>query len=113
MPLKRAVRRVGDDGVGERVAVHIRAAQGDRLGGVFVGRNRLGVGNRSVVDRVDRDADRCRAGVHLAVVDDELEAVGAVVIRRRGVGQVGGRAAQGAVGWGAGHAVGQRVAIRV
>ena len=101
------------DGVGQRAAFHVRAAQGDRHGGVFIGCYRLGIGNRRIVHGIDGQADGCSRRIDLAVVGDELEAVSAGVVQRGGVGQVRGGAAERAVAGAGGHRVGQRVAIGV
>src|SRR5207245_1653426 len=68
-------------------AVDVGARQGDGLGGVLVGADRLGAGHRRVVDRVDGDVDRRRVRVRAAVVGLVGERVGAVVVGGRGVGE--------------------------
>ena len=91
----------GADAEGQAAAVDIRGAQDHRQWGVFIRSQRLRVCDRGVVHCADRQADRGRGRIDRSVVDLESEAVRAGVIRRRGVGQVRGRAAQArrAPGW--------------
>src|SRR4051812_15218713 len=53
-----AVCWILDDSVAQAIAVNVRAAEGNRLRGVFVSRNRLASGRRRVVYGVDSDGDR-------------------------------------------------------
>ncbi len=102
-----AVAWVGGDGVCQGVTIHIRTGQGDGPGGILGGGDRLGIGDRRIIDRGHRDGNRGRSRVEAAVVDLEGEAVGAVIVCRWGVGQVWGRAGERAVGRAEDDAVGQ------
>ncbi len=53
--------------------------------------------NRGIVDRSDGDGDDAGIGAAVSVTDREGEAVGAVVVERRSVGQAGGSPGEGAV----------------
>ena len=78
--------RVLRDGVGERIAIHVRSNQGDGLGRVFKQGDRLRLGQRRVIDRVDGDRDRRQPRVLATVVHAILERIRAVEVR---VGRVG------------------------
>ena len=91
---KRPVGRVGPHDGDERIAVRIgvaienaRSVHRERL--TLIGRVGVVVGNRGVVDWVDRDRHGGRRAGGLAVVHGEGEAVGPVVVRGRCVGDVG------------------------
>ena len=53
-----AVGWCGNDGPGQRIAIHIRCRQCDGFSGVFSRGNRLAIGHRGIVDRGDRDRHR-------------------------------------------------------
>ena len=108
------MQRLGHDGVGERIAIHVAGRQREAARRVFGRRDRLVVGHRRVIDRVDRDRDRRSTGGEPAIVaHGEGERITAVVVLLRRVGEVrrgaGERAVQGLCGDG----VGERVAIHV
>ena len=105
--------RTRDHAEGERIAIDIRTGQGNGLGCVFIGCYRLWVCYRRIVDRSDRDRDRRGVGVNRSVVRLEGEAVRPVVVRRRGVGQIGRCPAQGAVARVRYDAEGERIAIDI
>src|SRR5207248_914330 len=83
-----AVSGRGQGGDGECVAVHVGVV-GQHVhggGGVLVRRGAVVAGDRRVVDRVDRDPDGGRGEAAVTVADGVGEAVGAVEVRGRGVG---------------------------
>ena len=97
-PAQAAVGRGADHAEGQRVAVRVGAAQGDRQGGVFSRGDCLGIGDRLVVGAGDRDRNQGGGRAGLAVAGCEGEAVVADVARFGGIGQVRGCPAQGAMG---------------
>src|SRR5207249_754201 len=92
-----AVGRGCDDRKGQRIVFYITAGQSDRFGRAGRRADTSGVGDRSVVDRRDRDRNGGDGAGQRAVINLEGEAVPAVEIRVRRVGQVGRGAAQDAV----------------
>ena len=110
---QRSVRRRSHDQVCQRIAIRVTARERDPLGGVLGGGDALRAGERRVIHRGNSNGDRGRCRIHRAVVRLEAETVVAVVVCRRRVSQVRGRAAQRAVRRRGGHRVGQRIAIRI
>src|SRR3989304_3181461 len=99
-------------GEGQRVAVRVRAGEGDAHGPILVGDGGVAVGHRGVVDRVDGERDGGRGAGEGGVADREGERIRAVEVGGRGVGQVGGEAGEGAIGGGGGAGAGRRGAGR-
>src|SRR5262249_51120096 len=77
-----------DDGEGEvgGGGLGVAAGEGDGLGGVLVQGHGLAGGRGRIVDGDDGDGDGGDVGVHRAVIGPEGEAVGAVVVGGRCVG---------------------------
>ena len=67
--------RLRRDGERQCITVDVRSRQGHADRNVSRSRNRLRCGNGSVVDRCDRDCDRCRGRDEDAIADGERERV--------------------------------------
>src|SRR6185369_16630962 len=67
--VKEAVTRTAQNRECQRAAFHVRTAQGDVRGRVFIDYDRLWIRHRSIVHRTDCDINGRRRGLESAVVD--------------------------------------------
>ncbi len=111
----RTLRRLGEVGDAQAIALFVGVVGYDVYVGsrVLVGGLDIVNGDRSVVDRADRDVDGGGVGPALAVADLEGERVVAVEVVVGRVGLVIPRAAERAVRRARLHAVGEAVAVDV
>ena len=116
---QRAMGRARDHGAGQRIVFHIgvvaqHAGRGDGQGRVFVGGEGVIHRHRRVVHRIDGEIDGGDVGIRGPVIRLVGEAVGAVIIgvRRIGEGAVAVQR-QGAMGRASDHGAGQRIVFRV
>ena len=87
---QRAILRLLVDRVGQVVAVDV-GADDLAANGLFLGRRMLIIGNqRCVIDRGDADLDDGSGLAAVAVIDDDRELIGAVIVFVRRVGVLAG-----------------------
>ncbi len=110
---QRAMRGLVENREHQRAAFHIRAAQEDIQRSVFRRLERLCIGHRRIVHRLNRYRHGARRRIELAVIGEERETVRPIEVGRRRIEQVRRRAAQHTVRGIARHRKRQRIAIGI